>query len=64
MENFVNRKSDPKVYKILISTPTPVLQPAVEAFFHVHGLDNDVKSTRRRAGDTLDLLTESPAPLR
>lgn len=44
-----------------------VLQPAVEAFFHVHGLDStaDKTSVNRRGRNTsgsLDILAESPAP--
>ena len=44
-----------------------ILQPAVEAFFHVHGLDHASEKTGPRRGrntsGSLDLLAESPAPL-
>ena len=47
-----------------------VLQPAVEAFFHVHGNDNTADKASgaaarrgRNTSGSLDLLTESPAPL-
>ena len=46
-----------------------VLQPAVEAFFHVHGIDSTADKTSsasrrgRNTSGSLDLLSESPAPL-